>query len=138
MTCVYDLFDCYTLSGVTISENMARKHMYLKWMLSWLQYEMEQKGVFVDYLLYDRRCTNWHFISTYRGPSRGVPLDGGWGKEGKSSNDCTCCVPTVISLVIQYTSPKVEILLLFLVQFFPLACLPCLSRILLLGHLLIT
>lgn len=27
--------------------------------------------------------TVWHFISIYRGPSRGVPLEGGWGKEGK-------------------------------------------------------
>lgn len=43
-------------------------------------HEVEQEGVFVDSVLCDRHCTNWHFISMYRGPCRGVPLEGVWGK----------------------------------------------------------
>lgn len=103
MTCVYDLFDCYTLSGMTVSENRARKQTYLKQMLSQqLQYKMEQKWVFVEYLLCDRHCTNcltFHFY--VQGPCQGFSFGGGMREKG--SNDCTCYVPTAVSLVIQST-----------------------------------
>ena len=74
--------------------------------------------------------TVWHFISTYRVPARGFPLEGGWGKKAQ-----------MMHLLCSHSSQsghpahcqKVEILLMLLVPFFPWACL---SGIPLLGHFL--
>lgn len=136
MTSVYNLFDCDTLSGMTISENMARKHMYLKWMISWqLQYEMEHKGVFVDYLLYDRHYTNCSTFHFYvEGPIQRYSFGRGWRKAGKRLK-WLHLQPSGWSS--STSVKKVGILLMFLVQSFPLACLLCLSRISLLGYFLI-
>lgn len=56
----------------------------------------EHEGVFVECLLYDRHCNDLDIARPSVGAVWGCPFEGGWGREGRGSDACTCCMAAVL------------------------------------------
>lgn len=96
MTCVYDLFDYYTWSGMTYF-----KKTWLESRCAWsecfpdnLSMKWNRKEyLLIIYCLTGAVLTDISFLRI--GALPGVFLwKGDGGRKGRGSNDCTCCVPT--------------------------------------------
>lgn len=128
MTCIYDFFGYYTLSGMTVSENRARSQCFLN------NFKVKANRTRCLLTVCDRHVlTVWCFISTYRVPARGVLWRGDAGERLAWLH--LLCPSSQAGFPVH--CQKVETLLMLLVQFpLKLACLPLLSVISLLGHFL--
>lgn len=111
------LLGYYTRSGMTVSENRARSKCFLN---NFNMKANRNRCLLNICYVTGTVLTVWYFISTYKVPARGVPLE---GDAGKKALDCTCCIPQQ-SVWLSCPLSKVEILLPVAGTSFP--CLPAL------------